>query len=150
MKKQFRGYSMKTILIVDDDEDLLFCYQTLLENNETTIYISPTVKGALNILDFAKIDVAILDYMLPEITGDKLGLYINKMHPAVKIYFISGYDEVHDAVKKLNVTVQGIFKKPVDPAMLLQIVESNDFEEVNEENGSYPVESLNSYLNHRK
>ena len=141
---------MKTILIVDDDEDLLFCYQTLLESDKTTIYTSPTVKGALNILDFAGVDVAILDFMLPEITGDKLGLYINKTFPAVKVFFISGYDEVYDAVRELNVTAAGIYKKPVDPDVLLRIVKGEEIEEPAKAYSDYPVEDLHSYLNRRR
>lgn len=141
---------MKTILIVDDDEDLLFCYQTLLESDKTTIYISPTVKGALNILDFADIDVAILDYMLPEMTGDKLGLYINKIHPKIKLYYISGYDEVYDAIKNLNVKAEAIYKKPIDPEVLNHIVEKSEPEKAAEPTSNDPAETLHEYLNSKR
>lgn len=140
---------MKTILIVDDDEDLLFSYQTLLENENTIIYISTTVKNALNILDSSEIDIAILDFMLPEITGDKLGLYINKMHPRIRLYFISGYDEAEDALKKLNVKVHGFFKKPVEPDYLQQIVEGDPIRS-NKLSVDLSPESLHSYLSLRR
>ena len=140
---------MKTILIVDDDEDLLFSYQTLLENEKTIIYTSTTVKNALNILDSTEIDVAILDFMLPEITGDKLGLYINKMHPRIRLYFISGYDEAVDALKKLDVKVHGFFKKPVEPEYLQRLVEGEEIRP-HKKSGDLPQETLHSYLRHRR
>ncbi len=140
---------MKTILVVDDDEDLLYSYQTLLENDDTLIYVSTSVKKALKILDSFEIDVAILDYMLPEITGDKLGLYINKMHPRIKLYFISGYEEAVDAIKKLDVRVYGFFKKPIEPNLLQDIVDGYDFNQNTEKSDTGPVESLDEYLNIR-
>ncbi len=140
---------MKTILIVDDDEDLLFSYQTLLENDETIIYLSSTVKKALNILDSTEIDVAILDFMLPETTGDKLGLYINKIHPEIRLYFISGYDEAVDAIKELDVKINGFFKKPVEPEYLQRIVEGKDVTQP-EKSFDLPPETLHSYLRLRR
>ena len=140
---------MKTILIVDDDEDLLFSYQTLLENDETIIYLSSTVKKALTILDSTEIDIAILDFMLPEVTGDKLGLYINKIHPRIRLYFISGYDEAVGAIEDLGVKMDGFFKKPVEPEYLQQIVEGKEIHP-SKKSSDLPPETLHSYLRLRR
>ena len=55
---------MKNVLIVDDDKAILSNFKALLQNDNTNIYTSPTVKGALTILEFTKIDIAILLYLL--------------------------------------------------------------------------------------
>ena len=113
---------MKNVLIVDDDEAILSNFKALLQNDNTNIYTSPTVKGALTILDFTKIDVAILDYKLPKLPGDKLASYIKKKYPDTKVIIISGYYDAAKAVAKLDVKIHGFLKKPVDLDVFEKIV----------------------------
>ena len=117
---------MKNVLIVDDDEDILTNFKALLQNNNTNIYTAPTVKSALTILEFTKIDVAILDYKLPKMPGDKLALYIKNKTPDTKVFIISGYYEAAEAVEKLDVKIHGFLKKPVDLDVLEKLVYNND------------------------
>ena len=117
---------MKNVLIVDDDEDILTNFKALLQNNNTNIYTAPTVKSALTILEFTKIDVAILDYKLPKMPGDKLASYIKNKTPDTKVFIISGHYEAAEAVEKLDVKVHGFLKKPVDLDVLEKLVYNND------------------------
>ena len=117
----------KRILFVDDDEDILFCYSFSVESKNTTVYTASDVKTALEIVTENKIDVAILDYMMPELKGDELAKEINLIDPRVKIFFISGYDIALDPVKKLNMSVYGVFMKPVELDLLSHIANTEEY-----------------------
>ncbi len=117
----------KTILFVDDDEDILFCYRLAVESENAVIYTARDVESALDIVRQSKIDVAVLDYMMPGVKGDELAKKINQIDPEVKIYFISGYDIAVEAVKKLNIAVYGVFMKPVDPGLLRKIADTDEY-----------------------
>lgn len=117
---------MKSIMVVEDNERLLDTFQRILESDKTSVYPAHDVRGALTIMDFTKIDVAILDYKLPRISGERLAKYITQKYPETKIYMISGYDQVVEALDKIGVTVDGVFKKPIDPRLLERIVKQVD------------------------
>ena len=109
---------LKHILIVDDDEDILYGYSMLLENEKTVIFTATSAKEALRIVKKEKIDIAILDYMMPNMRGPELATKMNEINPSIKIYFVSGWNEAVDAVKKLNLPVHGVYMKPIDPIIL--------------------------------
>ena len=76
-KKMFPGRGlMKSIMIVEDNERLLDTFQRILESDNIAVYPAHDVRGALTIMEFTKIDVAILDYKLPLISGERLAKYI--------------------------------------------------------------------------
>ena len=117
---------MKSIMIVEDNERLLSTFQRILEGDSIAVYPAHDVRGALTIMDFTKIDVAIVDYKLPRISGDRLAKHITENSPDTKIYMISGYDQVIEALDNIGVTVNGVFKKPIDPRLLERIVKQVD------------------------
>jgi two-component SAPR family response regulator len=85
------------------------------------------------------------DYRSLEVTGDVLAERINEIDPEVKIFFISGYDEAVDAIKRLDVPVYGLFKKPVDPYLLGRLVRSGNYEQTVNEPTTHPT--INIYSN---
>ena len=117
---------LKSILFVDDDEDILFCYRLTLETENVAVYTANNADKALKIVKENKIDLAVLDYMLPDIRGDELAKRIHVIDPMVKIFFISGYNIALDAVKKLDFSVYGTFMKPIDLTVLQKIAATDD------------------------
>ena len=115
----------KKILFVDDDEDILFAYRMAVESDETAVYTACDANSTLDIVKQTNIDLAVLDYMMPGLKGDELALQIKTINPDVKIFFVSGYDIALKAVKQLDVSVYGVFMKPVDLETLRSIVETD-------------------------
>ena len=109
-----------------DDEDMLFCYSISIESEDITIYTAQDAESALNIVIHQEIDVAVLDYMMPGVKGDELAKQINQIDPRVKIYFVSGFDVALENVKRLNLSVYGVFLKPVEPDLFRKIAETED------------------------
>lgn len=112
----------KTILLVDDDQEILYCYRILLENEDIEVYSACDAEEAMDILRDVDVDVAILDYMLPDCKGDRLAQRINQAYPDVVIFMVSGVYDVNEAVEKLGVRVKEVFKKPIDPDVFEKLI----------------------------
>ena len=112
----------KGVLLVDDDKEILYCYRMLLEDEDIDVYSACNAKEAMDILRDLDVDVAILDYMLPNCKGDRLAQLINEEYPDVVIFMVSGIYDVNEAVEKLGIRVKEVFKKPVDPHVLEKII----------------------------
>lgn len=134
---------VKSILVVDDDTDLLFCYSLMLENDETEVITSCDVDEAQEIVRNQKIDLVILDYMMPKLRGDQLAKRLYDINNKIKIIFISGYSEVIEAVKKLDITIHGVFLKPVNPEVMEKIAKS--VIESDHDDFSQDIPALNVY-----
>jgi len=136
---------VKSILVVDDDTDLLFCYSLMLENDDTEVITSNDVDEAQEIVRNQKIDMVILDYMMPKLRGDQLAIKLYEIDNGIKIIFVSGYAEVIEAVKKLDITIHGVYLKPVNPEILEKIAASDMDSEPDPYTDEIPA--LNVYSN---
>ena len=138
-------YLVKSILVVDDDVDLLFCYSLMLKKDNTEVITTNDVNEAQKIVKNQNIDLAILDYMMPKLRGDQLAKKLYDINNNIKIIFVSGYSEVMEAVKKLDITIHGVYLKPINPELIEKIAES----EIDAENDdlSYDIPALNVYSN---
>ena len=60
---------MAHILVVEDDEDLLFLYATMFARQGHTSYKAMTVAEAVQFLDSAPVDLVVLDMNMPDAPG---------------------------------------------------------------------------------
>lgn len=82
-----------TILLVDDDRQLLSLGQELLEHFGYRVLVAGDAQEALAIFQTAgaEIDLVILDYYLPGLPGLELLATLRQLHPHVKIIIASGF-----------------------------------------------------------
>lgn len=59
----------KSVLIVDDDMDLLESLMAVFEEEEFAVYVAPSGMSALEVLTRAVIDVVVLDVRMPAMDG---------------------------------------------------------------------------------
>jgi DNA-binding NtrC family response regulator len=112
------------ILLVDDDEFLLKTFQLLLESQGHIVKIAANPYIAIQIMKEHDIQLAILDYNLPYMSGTQLGRLINKIKKSTAIMFISGHSEIHEMAKNVKYDVSHVLSKPISPELLIQTVES--------------------------
>ena len=112
------------ILLVDDDETMLDTYQTILEMEGYTVHTASTPYKAIHIIKNQDIQLAILDYNLPNMTGTQLGRLVKKINHSTVIMFISGNPKIHDLVDKVNYDVCKVFSKPIELEQLIQTIKS--------------------------
>lgn len=113
----------KNILLVDDDEDILKSFRLLLESQGYTVNTAVNPYTALQIMKENDINLAILDYNLPYMTGTQLGHLIKKIKKTTPVMFISGNPEIHEIAKKVKYDVYTVLSKPISPDLLIQSVD---------------------------
>jgi DNA-binding NtrC family response regulator len=112
------------ILLVDDDEMILETYKAILEHEGHIIHTASNPYKAIQIINNHDIQLAILDYNLPSMTGTQLGHLIKKAQKFTEVMFISGNSEIHEIVKTVSYDVRKVFSKPIDLELLIQTINS--------------------------
>ena len=80
----------KNILIIDDDEELCEELKEILETEGYAVDLSLDGKEVHTVLSTKRYDLILLDIKLPDITGEKLLLYIKDSMPDIPVFIVSG------------------------------------------------------------
>lgn len=113
----------KRILIVDDDENLVNLFQTIL-NEEG--YLVDTATTGLQALEKAKnteFHLVVLDIKLQDIMGDEVARELKKLNDKIGIVLITGYPSFKDCIDALDIGIEEILLKPIGTAELLRIIQ---------------------------
>jgi CheY-like chemotaxis protein len=98
------------ILLVDDDGPVREITATLLEENGYVVLKAGSGGAALELLErHAKVDLALLDFAMPGMSGTELARQIAQKAPALPILFVTGYA---DTTAFRDVDEERIIKKP--------------------------------------
>lgn len=115
----------KRILLVDDDETIITPFQLILQNEGYQVDIALTGQQALEKLEEADYQVAIIDIILPDIKGEEIARKIRKQNDDIRFIIITGYSEIADSVEAIDVGIDDILLKPIEPDELLRIVKES-------------------------
>ena len=121
----------KSILLVDDDDNILMIFENFLTSNGFDVTISNTAKRALELVNEKKFDVAVLDFVLPDIRGDSLALKIKEIQTNVEIIFVTGFSQFESCIKALEIGVSEILLKPITADELVSAVSRTLYDDVN-------------------
>ena len=113
----------RTLLVVDDEELLLrLCLRILVpagfrvltaDGGEAAVKICTEFQGSIS--------VALLDVMMPKMSGPELAPYVIKLHPETSIVFMSGYED-YRLEKYRPFSFKWFLRKPFKPADLLAMI----------------------------
>ncbi len=106
---------MPSILIVDDEHDVLIAFAAVLRHEAYTVRTATTGKLALELFDTLQPDLVLLDIKLGDLEYD--GLYLlrrmRERRPTVKVVIVSAYlDEVTRSVATAAGAIE-CWSKPV-------------------------------------
>ena len=115
--------SLFKILLIDDDEDILFTFTNIIEGEGyRTTSISNPVK-ALNYfsqIDPYHYDLIVMDVRMPGMNGIQLYSKIKIMNPDIKVLFLSALDAVEELLSIFpEVKPSEIIRKPIESKDLL-------------------------------
>ena len=112
------------ILIVDDDEDLLLVLRESLENHGySVIHAEDGEKAVSRFRDnLGRIDLVILDMIMPRMGGKQAFEEIRSLDPAAKILLTTGYAGHQDTVALMDQGARGCLQKPFGAPELLSAV----------------------------
>jgi CheY-like chemotaxis protein len=79
-----------TVLIVDDNRDLLRFLERLVAQSGWKLLMAETAEAGLDLVSREKPSVALLDYLLPDDNGVALGMRLREMSPGLPVIIMSG------------------------------------------------------------
>ncbi len=107
------------ILIVDDDRGLRDLHQENLEEAGFICYTASDGEAALEILAREAIDLAVIDIVIPGMSGLELFQRMKEQYPWVAVLFLSAVDQMDVAVSHVKGGAFDYLVKPVDKARLI-------------------------------
>jgi len=96
------------ILIVDDNADLLNFLKKIMKQSDWEIFTAETAEQALAVCAKHRIDVALMDYVLPDLDGVQLSKRLSETSPFSKIIIMTGGEMSSDReeiCRKCNVPI---------------------------------------------
>ena len=106
------------VLIADDEKSMLKILSTYFEREGFNVITANNGDEALKKFHSNKIDLAILDWMMPEISGIEVCEYI-KANSNIKVLILTAKSENDDEIEALNCGADEYIKKPFDIRVLL-------------------------------
>lgn len=111
------------ILIVDDEKEIADLVALYLENENFTVFKFYSAKEAIQCIDREKLDLAILDVMLPEINGFQICRHIRERH-SYPVIMLTAKGEEMDKITGLTLGADDYVTKPFLPLELVARVKA--------------------------
>lgn len=113
-----------TILVVDDQEEILISNRLLLEKEGHTVLTAASGQEALALFRPGEIQLVIVDYFMPGMSGEEVIHAIRRQDEAVQILLQTGYSGDKPPREMLrSLAIQGYHDKSEGPERLLVWVE---------------------------
>lgn len=104
---------MAVVLIVDDDPAIVEVLSAYLRAEGHTV--ETEADGLAALLQLARADVAIIDWMLPGLTGVELTAHARREYPQLPVLLLTARGEVEDRLEGLNAGADDYVVKPFSP-----------------------------------
>ena len=111
------------ILIVDDEREIADLVELYLKNENYTVYKFYNAKEALNCIDTTELDLALLDIMLPDISGLSICQSIRNRF-TYPIIMLTAKDSETDKITGLTLGADDYITKPFRPLELVARVKA--------------------------
>jgi DNA-binding NtrC family response regulator len=103
-----------SILIVDDDQNVLEVLEARLQSAGFCIFRAENGRDALRLLQEHKIDLMISDMKMPGMSGMEVLGKARSLQPGLPIIFLTAYGSIPDAVKAVKAGAIDYLAKPFD------------------------------------
>ena len=109
-------YGKESILIVDDEEEILTIEIDILERLGYQVTPHNCSLEALEAFRRTpdKFDMVITDMEMPKMLGDKLSVELIKIKPNIPVLLCTGFSETMSKEKAISLGIKGFLLKPID------------------------------------
>lgn len=111
-----------TILIVDDEEDMLETCRMVLEPLEVEVVSTTSPLKALEYLKSKSIDVLVTDLRMPEMNGIKLIERAKTLSPDTEILVFTAYASIETAVEAIKRGAFNYIQKPFSKEQFIELI----------------------------
>lgn len=115
--------SVHSILVVDDEEQLCRIISQKLELEGFQAFQANDGQAAIQLMNEQDIDVVVLDYRLPDMTGIDLLEIMKKQNPQIPVIMLTAYGQVEHAVKAMKLGAYDYLNKPVQLNVLKEVID---------------------------
>ena len=114
----------KSVLVVDDEENLLVLLERILSKEGFTVRTASNAYQALDLVDKHGFDLAILDIKMFPVDGVALLSEIKKRCPSVHVVMITAYPTIDTRNECLKIGASTYLTKPLDIQELKSVVQN--------------------------
>jgi DNA-binding NtrC family response regulator len=114
--------SKGTILCVDDEPNVLSTLRRLLESDGFLVFLASSGKDALSILEKEDCDIALIDYLMPEMNGIELIEKIKENNYEVELIIVTAYGDVSLIVRAIKAGAYDYILKPWNSELLISTI----------------------------
>lgn len=109
---------MDTVLVVDDEAKIVDLIKTYLESASYKVFTAKNGQEALALLGAHDVSIALLDLMLPDMSGEEICRQIRKKSDIPVIMITARADE-ESIINGLNIGADDYITKPFSPRQLV-------------------------------
>ena len=117
----------KNILIIDDEPRLCASLGEIIASSFPSAHIFCTVSPheALDFIYNNKVDIAVIDLMMPLIKGFEILEVLKTKQPESHAFIMTGYGDQASLSRAIGLGAEKFIQKPFDPQMLLNLLEAS-------------------------
>jgi DNA-binding NtrC family response regulator len=134
----------KRILVLDDEEIIVNSLKTLLcLETQHEVLAFTSCQEALEAIRRNPIDLAISDFLMPEMDGVSFLKEVRRIYPAIQLIILTGFADKESAIRAINeVRLYQYLEKPWDNEELIQVIEAG----LNERMSIYKLQEYSQEL----
>jgi DNA-binding NtrC family response regulator len=113
----------RNVLIVDDDPSVAETLELIISRQGHETRVAPSAEEAFVMIATWQPDLAVLDVMLPGISGIEFAKMLRNIDPECEIVLVSGHPGADELVEIARTQGQALsfLPKPLDPVTILAI-----------------------------
>jgi len=115
---------LKTILVVDDDENLLDMLKEYLETRGYICYTATNGEDALKTLNTNNIALAVIDVRMPRMSGLKLLSTIKSIKRDFPIILMTGFELSQREIATMQYKADAYVTKPFSMDFIVRLIET--------------------------
>ncbi|MBI2826323.1 MAG: response regulator [Planctomycetia bacterium] len=110
------------VLVVDDDRSSREVVAKLLSSDGYKVDVAADGPTALELMDRAPYDLAVLDYQMPGMSGVDTFRKAREVCPDIRGIFITAYANINTVFPAIDAGVERVLAKPLNARELLSVV----------------------------
>jgi two-component system cell cycle sensor histidine kinase/response regulator CckA len=110
----------ETVLLIDDDDMVVDVGELILKESGYDVVSTKSGKEAIEIYkeNHSRIDIVILDMILPDMGGRAIYDRLKEVNPGIKVLLASGYDKDYQGSDIMECGCDGFIQKPFNMDLL--------------------------------